>query len=200
MTTATTTAPAAGIGAAQQAQETLVAARIESPLGPMIALASERGLCLLEWLDRRALLTEIEALRERFGSVITPGSSSVLEKTEQELAAYFAGEREKFDIALDLRGTAYQKRVWERLLRIPSGEAESYGDVARSIEPNSSARAVGRATGQNQVAIIVPCHRVVGADGKLTGYGGGLWRKEWLLAHERGERQPELWTGGEARG
>jgi methylated-DNA-[protein]-cysteine S-methyltransferase len=106
----------------------------------------------------------------------------------EQLEAYFAGSRSTFDVALDLTGTEFQRRVWAGLLEIPYGETMSYGELARRVGRPGASRAVGLANGRNPVAIIVPCHRVIGADGTLTGYGGGLDRKVWLLDHERSRR------------
>ena len=110
-----------------------------------------------------------------------------------QLSEYFAGERTRFEVALDMAGTPFQRRVWAELEAIPYGETISYGELARRVGQPSAARAVGLANGRNPVAVIVPCHRVIGADGSLTGYGGGMERKEILLGLERGEaRLPGL--------
>ena len=101
-----------------------------------------------------------------------------------QLDAYFAGDRTEFDLKLELVGTGFQRRVWEALLTIPYGETRSYGEIAQQIGSPGAFRAVGLANGHNPIGIIVPCHRILGADGSLTGYGGGLWRKQWLLRHE----------------
>ena len=111
-----------------------------------------------------------------------------LTEVVEQLAAYFAGSRSTFDVALDLVGTEFQRAVWAGLLEIPYGETISYGELARRVGRPGASRAVGLANGRNPVAIIVPCHRVIGADGTLTGYGGGLDRKVWLLDHERSRR------------
>ena len=118
--------------------------------------------------------------------------SAVLVRAEEQLAEYFAGERRVFDLPLAPRGTGFQTRVWRTLLRIPYGETWSYGELARAIGRPAASRAVGAANGRNPIPIIVPCHRVIGANGSLTGYGGGLPIKRWLLDHERGWRQPSL--------
>lgn len=118
--------------------------------------------------------------------------SDVLVRTAAQLAEYFAGERRVFDLPLGPRGTGFQSKVWRALLRIPYGETCSYGDIARKIGRPAAVRAVGAANGRNPIPIIVPCHRVIGANGSLTGYGGGLPAKRWLLEHERGWRQPSL--------
>jgi AraC family transcriptional regulator of adaptative response/methylated-DNA-[protein]-cysteine methyltransferase len=156
----------------------------------MLAVASERGICLLEFLDRRAIATALRALRRRFGVPIVPGSSAHVERLRTELEAYFDGRLRRFEVPLDLAGTAFQQRVWSRLQAIPFGETASYTRVAKEVGRRDAVRAVGHANGRNPVAIVVPCHRVVRTDGSLCGYGGGLWRKRWLLQHERDARQP----------
>lgn len=120
------------------------------------------------------------------------GRSDVLVRTAAQLAEYFAGERQAFDLPLGPLGTSFQQRVWRALTRIPYGETRSYGELARSIGRPAASRAVGAANGRNPIPIIVPCHRVIGANGDLTGYGGGLPIKRWLLDHERGWKQPLL--------
>jgi methylated-DNA-[protein]-cysteine S-methyltransferase len=122
-----------------------------------------------------------------------------LQETARQLHEYFAGERRRFNLPLSLHGTEFQKRVWQTLIEIPYGETWSYGQLARHIDNPTGSRAVGLANGKNPIAVIVPCHRVIGADGSLTGFGGGLPRKEWLLTHEgsyhprpRAPRQDEL--------
>ena len=110
----------------------------------------------------------------------------------QQLTEYFAGNRRTFDLPLRLQGTAFQQRVWHELTKIPFGETWSYGELAKRISKPSASRAVGLANGRNPISILVPCHRVIGADGSLTGYGGGLERKRWLLAHEGGPGELDL--------
>jgi AraC family transcriptional regulator of adaptative response/methylated-DNA-[protein]-cysteine methyltransferase len=166
----------------------LVAEEMPTPLRPMLAVASSRGICLLEFRDRRAIATELRDLRRRFGIPIVPGSNEHVDRLRTELEAYFAGTLERFAVPLDLGGTAFQQRVWSRLLEIPFGEMASYARIGKDIGRPGAVRAVGQANGKNPVAIVVPCHRVVRADGSLWGYGGGLWRKRWLLAHERSVR------------
>lgn len=112
-----------------------------------------------------------------------------LKSAREQLQAYFKGELRAFDLAFDGAGTTFQRRVWQALCEIPYGETISYGELARRIGQPTASRAVGLANGQNPISIIVPCHRVIGASGKLTGYGGGLPRKQWLLAHEAGRRE-----------
>ncbi|MBN1582409.1 MAG: methylated-DNA--[protein]-cysteine S-methyltransferase [Anaerolineae bacterium] len=111
-------------------------------------------------------------------------SNPVVELAIRQLGQYLAGDRREFDLPILLQGTGFQKRVWQQLLAIPFGQTSSYLDIAIAIGNPKAVRAVGAANGQNPISIIVPCHRVVGSDGSLVGYGGGLWRKEWLLRHE----------------
>ena len=144
------------------------------------------GICLLEFTDRRALEAQLATLQRRLGAVLVPGRDALLERLREELAAYFAGARREFTVPLVEPGTPFERRVWEALLAIPYGETRSYAGLARAIGSPGASRAVGSANGRNRIAIVVPCHRVVNADGELGGYGGGLWRKRWLLDLERG--------------
>ena len=113
-------------------------------------------------------------------------SNGVVDQAVQEMDEYFTGKRQKFEVPLDLQGTPFQRAVWKELLKIPYGGTVSYGDIARAIENPKAVRAVGGANHRNPAAIVVPCHRVIGSDGSMTGYGSGIWRKEWLLKHESG--------------
>jgi AraC family transcriptional regulator, regulatory protein of adaptative response / methylated-DNA-[protein]-cysteine methyltransferase len=160
--------------------------RVLTPLGPMLMGTTEEGVCLLEFTDRRMLETQLRRLEQHLGCVWVPGSTEVSRRMEEELEEYFAGTRHRFDTPLALHGTPFQQRVWRALLEIPYGERRSYAEQARMIGAPSATRAVARANGDNRIAIVIPCHRVVGADGTLTGYGGGLWRKRFLLDLERG--------------
>ena len=162
----------------------LLARRILTPLGPMVACATADALCLLEFADRRMLERQLRRLSRRLGSVPTPGTNAVLDAAAHELDAYFAGRLTDFTVPVDQPGSDFQHAVWAKLRAIPFGSTTSYGALGRTMAPPAHARAVARANGDNAVAIIVPCHRVVGADGSLTGYGGGLWRKRRLLDHE----------------
>jgi AraC family transcriptional regulator of adaptative response/methylated-DNA-[protein]-cysteine methyltransferase len=159
---------------------------VETPLGPMVAGATESAICLLEFTDRRMLEGQLYGLRRLYGLPILAGESPLLERLREQLLEYFAGERREFDLPLDYPGSAFQRRVWQGLLRIPYGETRSYVDLAREIGAPAAARAVGRANGLNRLAILIPCHRVIAADGGLGGYGGGLWRKLRLLETEGG--------------
>lgn len=160
--------------------------RILTPLGPMIAAASEDALRLLEFTDRRMLETQLERLSRRTGAVMAPGTNAVLQQTERELVEYFDGTRSEFTVPLKPAGTEFQTGAWTALGEIPFGETRSYGQQAVAIGRPTAVRAVAKANGDNPIAIIVPCHRVVGSDGRLTGYAGGLYRKQFLLDLERG--------------
>lgn len=177
----TTPGEAAKAGAAP-----VVARWLATPVGPMIAGASEAGVCLLEFVDRRALAAQLGAVRRRLRRPIVPGANAHLAQLERELAGYFAGTLRRFGVALEAPGSAFQERVWEELRRVEPGTTASYVEIARRIGRPTAVRAVARANGDNRIAIIIPCHRVIGEDGALTGYGGGVWRKRWLLDHERG--------------
>jgi AraC family transcriptional regulator of adaptative response/methylated-DNA-[protein]-cysteine methyltransferase len=160
--------------------------RIETPLGPMLAGASDDGVCLLEFVDRRMIETQLARLARLFKATLGPGKNPHFDRLSDELRRYFAGELRVFQSPLDLRGTQFQRKVWSGLLSIPYGHTRSYSEQALRIGAANAVRAVARANGDNRIAILIPCHRVVGADGSLTGYGGGLWRKQWLLDLERG--------------
>jgi methylated-DNA-[protein]-cysteine S-methyltransferase len=176
----------------------LTRATIATPLGEMLALASDDGLCALEFTGPRKRLTRLEARLRRWFPPhdIVDGEVPAIARTRAWLAAYFDGtSAEVGDLPLDMRGAAFEKRVWTALLTIPPGETTSYGAVAKALGSAGASRAVGAANGANPVAIIVPCHRVIGTSGSLTGYGGGLDRKTWLIDHERRwrrEPQPSL--------
>ncbi len=164
---------------------------MSTPLGSMIAVARDDRVVMLEFADRRGLMTQLKTLRTRLPGAIIPGSSAVLDRLQAQLAEYFAGKRQRFDVAVERPGTEFQAAVWERLAAIPPGTTSSYAKIARELGRPSAVRAVARANGDNRLAILLPCHRVIGSDGSLTGYAGGLWRKQWLLEHEarvNGER------------
>jgi AraC family transcriptional regulator, regulatory protein of adaptative response / methylated-DNA-[protein]-cysteine methyltransferase len=159
--------------------------RIPTPLGPMVAAASDEALFLLEFADRRGLPRQLGTLRKRLGCVFAPGDNAVLAQTAEQVDLYFRGEAGTPDIPLDAPGTPFQETVWAALREIPYGATASYAELAGAIGKPSAGRAVARANGANRIAIAIPCHRVIGSDGKLTGYGGGLWRKTRLLALEK---------------
>jgi len=169
--------------------------RVLTPLGPMIAGASDEALYFFEFSDRRRLEKQLERLRARLDCVLVPGDNDVLQRVAAEVGSYFAGQLRQFSIPLAAPGTDFQRLVWEELRRIPHGETRSYADVARAIGRPSAVRAVARANGDNRLAVFIPCHRVVGSDGRLTGYGGGLWRKQYLLDLESGVSPGGLFDG-----
>jgi AraC family transcriptional regulator, regulatory protein of adaptative response / methylated-DNA-[protein]-cysteine methyltransferase len=160
---------------------TLVSSRLESPLGNLEVAANGEGICLLEFEDRRALPTQWKVLARRFGTPVVPGRNPHIEQLAEELARYFAGQLREFTVPLVIRGTPFQECVWRRLLRIPYGSTMSYEALASAAGHPGAQRAVGRANGDNRLAILIPCHRVVQKNGELRGYGGGLWRKQFLL-------------------
>ncbi len=159
--------------------------RFTTEIGPMFACASNKGLCLLEFTDRRMLETEFKDLRKRLNAVILPGVNTHLDQTKEQIKEYFEGKRKSFSIPLHTPGTDFQQSVWKVLQDIPYGETRSYLEQAKILGKPKAVRAVGSANGHNRIAIIIPCHRVIGSDGKLVGYGGGLHRKKWLLDLER---------------
>ena len=162
-------------------KELLHITRFTTEIGPMFACASSQGLCLLEFTDRRMLETEFKDLRKRLNAVILPGENPHLKETETQIKEYFQGKRKSFNVALHTPGTDFQQSVWKVLQNIPYGETRSYLEQATTLGNPKAVRAVASANGHNRIAIIIPCHRVIGSDGKLVGYGGGLHRKKWLL-------------------
>ena len=152
----------------------------------MFTCATETGICLLEFTDRRMLETELKSLTKLFDANIVHGYNPHFETVERGIKEYFNKERKVFSVSLDTPGSDFQKRVWNELQNIPYGKTRSYKQQAIAMNHPSAVRAVANANGMNRVAIIIPCHRVIGEDGHLTGYGGGIWRKKWLLDLESG--------------
>jgi AraC family transcriptional regulator of adaptative response/methylated-DNA-[protein]-cysteine methyltransferase len=165
--------------------ECMFAERIDTPLGTMVAVADGKGLRLLEFTDRRALERELKILRQRLKTNVVPGEHQHLKSLRTQLADYFLGKNLVFDLPLAPIGSEFQMRAWKVLRSIPPAETRSYSWMAERLGIPGARRAVGRANGTNMLSIIIPCHRVIRADGTLCGYGGGLWRKKWLLDHER---------------
>lgn len=163
----------------------LKAAWLDTKLGSMIAIADESALYLLEFVDRRGLEREIDRLRIKTKSAIVPGSTPIIVSIERELQHYFEGELMQFKTPLLLLGSAFQKQVWQSLQNIPPGETRSYLDIAKALKMPTAFRAVANANGANQIAIVIPCHRVINSNGELGGYGGGIARKKWLIIHEK---------------
>ncbi len=170
--------------------EKLLSTKLDTPLGEMIAVVDDDSVRLLEFADRRALPGEITRLEPT-----CVGRNEVAEALAEELNKYFSRDSTSFNLKTVQHGTEFEESVWTVLQQIPFGETRSYGDIARSIGWPEMAREVGQANGANQISIVVPCHRVIGADGSLIGYGGGLWRKKWLLEHERKLASKRLETG-----
>lgn len=150
----------------------------------MIAAATDEGLCLLEFADRRMLPTEFKDLRKRLKAEFEEKPHPVIDSAILQLNEYFEGKRKDFDLPLNMPGTPFQQQVWKVLLEIPYGSTRSYKKQSERLGNPEAIRAVAGANGQNRIAIIIPCHRVIGEDGSMTGYGGGIWRKKKLLELE----------------
>lgn len=159
--------------------------RLGTPLGPMFACAVKEGICLLDFTDRRMLEYEFKTLSKLLKARIIYGENSHFKILDEQLTEYFEGKRKTFDLPLVFPGTEFQVRVWKLLQKIPYGKTFSYKEQAFKLGEPRSIRAVARANGFNRISIIIPCHRVIGENGNLTGYGGGLWRKKWLLDFEK---------------
>lgn len=165
----------------------LTARTVSSPVGALTLVAGERGLVAILWANDTPG-------RVPLGAVTRDEGSPVLAATERQLAEYFAGRRRAFDLPLDFRGTDFQRDVWNALVEIPFGETRSYGEIARAVGRPEAVRSVGAANGRNPISIVAPCHRVIGASGKLTGFAGGLKAKAFLLDLERGVTTPDLFA------
>lgn len=157
----------------------------DSPIGQICCIADDTHLYLLEFIDRLHIEAECKDLYRRLQRRIRPGRNAITEQTRQELADYFAGKRDPFSVPAKLIGTPFQCAVWQALTAIPYGATWSYAEQARYLKRDKAVRAVARTNALNRIAIIYPCHRVIGSNGSLTGYAGGLERKAWLLEHER---------------
>jgi len=156
----------------------------DTPLGRMLSLSDDGALYLLEFEHRKFLDREIERLKKRLSAKIEYGETIISKQLARELDGYFQGKLEVFTIPFELVGTEFQKLVWQEVLKIPSGERWTYKAIAEKINKPQASFAVGAANGANQLALIVPCHRLVRTDGELAGYAGGLDKKRWLLNHE----------------
>lgn len=163
--------------------------RIETDLGTMVACATDKGVCLLEFSDRKGLETELKQLAKYHNANIVQGQNKYFKQLKEELDAYFEGRLKEFKVPLDISGTDFQKQVWQALVEIPYGTTSSYLRQAEVLGKPLSVRAVANANGMNKIAIVIPCHRVVGSDGSLTGYAGGLWRKRKLIDLEKDNKQ-----------
>jgi AraC family transcriptional regulator of adaptative response/methylated-DNA-[protein]-cysteine methyltransferase len=176
----------------QQKPQPVIMAEVDSPVGVLVAGVTEGGLCLLEFRDREIIDIQVARIRERVGPTTT-GGHPLLDQVRTELDEYFSARRRDFTLPLVYPGSPFQARVWNALREIPYSETISYEELARRVGSPSGQRAAGHANGQNPLAIIIPCHRVINKDGKLGGYGGGLWRKRLLLDLER-TLEPDLFS------
>lgn len=158
--------------------------RIPTPLGPMMIGVTDHGLCLLEFTDRRMIETQIETLKKRFKAEMITGQHPMIGRVKEQIDEYFDGTRKEFELPLVTPGTDFQLSVWKELTNIPYGRTRSYKQQADAIGDVKAVRAVARANGENRLAIVIPCHRVIGSDGSIVGYGGGVHRKQWMLKHE----------------
>lgn len=175
-----------GISPSKSKQQQIVdLKRIETPLGTMYACATEIGICLLEFTDRKMLETEFKFIAKTLNAVIIQGENKHFKTLEQQLQEYFNGNRQAFTVPLHTPGSVFQQLVWNALVDIPYGSTKSYKQQAETIQKPNAVRAVANANGMNKISILIPCHRVIGTDGNLTGYGGGIWRKKWLLDLEQ---------------
>lgn len=165
---------------------------INTPLGIMYAASTSKGICLLEFEDYKTLKDELKFLQKKYNAGIRKGKSNHIKMLESQLKEYFKRERKIFEIPIQTPGTDFQQSVWELLKSIPYGSTSSYKEQAAKIGKPGAFRAVASANGKNRIAILIPCHRIIGSDGSLTGYSGGLARKKWLLEHEMRFKQMHL--------
>ena len=172
--------------------EVIVCRNLWSPVGDMIAGASTQGICFLEWHSRGGVEKIRQRVEKRYKRPVVEGHNPHLELLQRELGDYFEGSLARFSVKLHLQGTPFELKVWNELKKIPYGDTRSYGDIAQAVGQPKAFRACGRANGANYVSIVVPCHRVIESSGKLRGYGGGLWRKKYLLELESRGRQAGL--------
>jgi AraC family transcriptional regulator of adaptative response/methylated-DNA-[protein]-cysteine methyltransferase len=180
---------ATGFSPSQSRNQSLVnITRLSTPLGQMYAGANEQGLCLLEFIDRKMIDDQIAQLQKQLQARFVTGVNRHLSALEVQLAEYFAGERHHFDIALDVRGSEFQQKAWQALQQIPYGETRSYAQQAVAVGNAKAVRAIASANAKNRIAIVIPCHRVIAKDGGLAGFGGGVWRKKYLLDLEKQKR------------
>lgn len=163
----------------------ILKSKIDTPLGEMAAGATDEGICILEFTDRQKLNTELNDLTKLLKTTVEDGENKHIKILRKQLKEYFAGKRKEFTVTLITPGTEFQNEVWRELKNIPFGSTRTYLEQATAINKPGSVRAVANANGMNRISIILPCHRVIGSDGSLTGYGGGLHRKRWLLDHEK---------------
>lgn len=173
------------LGAPQHHQLLLKASWLDTVLGPMIAISDQESLYLLEFADRRGLAKEIERFRVKQKTAIIPGATKPITMIKKELELYFSGKLTAFKTPLHLIGSEFQKKAWHALMQIPYGQTRSYLEQAKTIGNEKAFRAIANANGANQLAIVIPCHRIINHNGNLGGYGGGKVRKAWLINHEK---------------
>ncbi len=173
------------VGTASKTEGAVLVNRLLTPLGPMIVASNDDQLILLEFADRRMLETQFKRLAKLLKKQMIPGGNELMNTVQTHLDEYFKGTRTEFSLPLFLQGTAFQKSVWNQLMKIDYGKTTSYETIAKRIGNPNAQRAVGKANGDNRLAIVVPCHRVIRQNGELSGYGGGVRRKEWMLEHEQ---------------
>lgn len=159
----------------------LVFKEVKTPIGVMVFGSSDKGLCLLDFKYRKSFPRILKRINEYFGEEITYGTSKFIELAEKELQQYLQGDLKKFTVPLDIRGKEFQLKVWDALLHIKYGKTTSYLEIAKKMGRPKAVRAIANANGQNGIAVIIPCHRVIGSDGSLTGYGGGIAIKKKLI-------------------
>jgi len=164
---------------------------LDSPLGKMIAGATDKGVCFLEWHDRGGVERIKQRVEKRYKMPLVKGNNRHLDQLKKELSTYFEGKLKRFRVKVDVTGMPFERKTWEQLLLIPYGETRSYSQIASALGKTNARRAVGRANGANYLSIVIPCHRVIEANGNLRGYGGKVWRKKYLLELEAGLK-PQL--------
>ena len=168
-----------------QEKKLIYFATISTPLGEMYTCSVEEGICLIEFTDRKNLDLEIQQLKKQLNAEIKEGQNEHLDNLHQQLREYFEGKRKEFSVALITIGTEFQRKTWNQLQNIPFGATCSYKEQSINLGSPGAIRAVAHANALNKIAIVIPCHRVIGGNGSLTGYSGGLWRKKWLLEFEK---------------
>lgn len=165
-----------------------------TPLGPMLAGATNEGICLLEFTDRIKLEKEINELQILLNANTATGRNQDIDQLEKELTEYFLGTRKTFSIAIHTPGNEFSQKVWKTLLEIPYGKTCTYKEQAHMMDNPKAIRAIASANGRNRLAIIVPCHRIIGSDGSMTGYAAGVDKKKWLLRFEKEHAEKEPWN------
>lgn len=175
-------------GAPTVQRQVIIIHRFTTSLGPMFVCATERGVCLLEFTDRRMLETEFHDLQRLLNARIISGENSHTRQAEKEISEYFSGTRQLFDLKLDAPGSDFQRSVWQEIRAVPYGQTSHYQALSERIGKPNAVCAVAAANGANRIAIVIPCHRIIGKDGVLTGYDDGIARKEWLIEHEQKQR------------